>query len=425
MTSETPPYASPPFDNSRADLILRSSDTVDFRVSSFILAMSSDIFSAMLEACEAGSGDVRDGCPIVQLQENSEALDYLLRVIYPRKAPAFDDISKIPPVLHAALKYDMEKAVEVVSGALRSFAPKVPLRVWCIAVRCRLEPEARAAADEMVRQSLQVLDLPSSELQDLHAGAYYRLIRYRRLEGRVERDFTFCDPPQAQAPSSASSALEQDPQFVSPSHQRIRSLVDVTCRSSDGAEFPAHRALLALASPLMGGMVASLPPPCVIASGGLEGVEPVVVLPVLPFEEDGVTLRTLLALCYPVAEDSDAVQDLLVVRKVSDALTKYEMEDATALLRRRWSQLSQTNPLQAYLLASQHEASVEANKAEEQLFASYRDMGVYYAAAMETTSATAYQALLMKHRDRTSGSLLGALSLPRESTAYTESGTVR
>lgn len=127
----------------------------------------------------------------------------------------------------------MEKAVEVASGALPSFAPKLPLRVWCIAVRCRLESEARAAADEMNRQSLQVMDLSSDELQDIYAGAYYRLLRYRRLGGRVEQDFTFCDPPQAQT-SSSSSALEQDPHFVSPSHQCIRSLVDVMCRSSDG-----------------------------------------------------------------------------------------------------------------------------------------------------------------------------------------------
>lgn len=403
MASEpprTPPYASPPFDNPKADLIIRSSDTVDFRVFSFILGMSSDVFSTMLEACQASSGDVRDGCPIIQLQEDSLTLDHLLRVIYPRKAPTFDDVSKVPPVLQAALKYDMEKAVEIVSSALRLFAPKAPLRVWCAAVRCGLDSEARAAADEMVRQSLQVLDLTAPELQDLHAGAYYRLLRYRRLYGSVEQDFTFGSPSPAQAASSASSAAEQDPHFVSPSHQRIHSLADVMCRSSDGVDFPAHRALLALASPTMGHKVADLPPPSVTASSGLDWSAPEMDLPVLPFDEDASTLRTLLTLCYPGAERIAAVQYLLVVKKVLDALERYKMEDAMVLVRRGWSRLVETDPLQAYLLAVQHGAEDEASKAQTQLFAAGRNMDDYYVPAMETTPASVYRTLLVTYRER-------------------------
>ncbi|KAI0718321.1 hypothetical protein C8Q72DRAFT_138660 [Fomitopsis betulina] len=176
----------------------------------------------------------------------------------------------------------------------------------------------------------------------------------------------------------------------------------------------------------MGGMVAGLPPPCVTASRGLEGDEPAIALPVLPFEDDCATLRILLALCYPVAEGSDAMQGFMFVRKVYDALTKYEMDSAMVLLRREWSQLSETNSLQAYLLAVQHEAGVEANKAEEQLLASKRNMGEYYVAAMETTSATVYRAFLLKHRDSTRelSPLWRRLSRPGGAAAYTTPGMI-
>ncbi|KAI0718320.1 hypothetical protein C8Q72DRAFT_138556 [Fomitopsis betulina] len=60
----TPSYASPPFDSPKADLILRLSGFVNFRVSSFILEMASDVFSSMLEACQASSGDNRDDPPL-------------------------------------------------------------------------------------------------------------------------------------------------------------------------------------------------------------------------------------------------------------------------------------------------------------------------------------------------------------------------
>ncbi|KZT69347.1 hypothetical protein DAEQUDRAFT_765644 [Daedalea quercina L-15889] len=69
--SSAPSYASPPFDSSKADIILRSSDSVDFRVSSFILEMSSEFFANMLDACQANDEELRDGCPIIQVQEDS------------------------------------------------------------------------------------------------------------------------------------------------------------------------------------------------------------------------------------------------------------------------------------------------------------------------------------------------------------------
>ncbi|KAH9930351.1 uncharacterized protein B0H18DRAFT_994570 [Fomitopsis serialis] len=172
--SSTPPYASSPFDHPKADLILRSSDHVDFRVSKFILEVSSVFFANMFEASQANDDESRDGCPVVQMQEDSETLDSLLRIIYPRKDPILDDLPKLHAVLAAALKYEMEEATNLTGAVLRSFIPKEPLRVWAIAVRNRLEEEARAAATSF-----------PPEMLDINAGAYHRLFRYHRLEAKA------------------------------------------------------------------------------------------------------------------------------------------------------------------------------------------------------------------------------------------------
>jgi len=171
-----------PFDHPKADLILRSSDHVDFRVSKFILEVSSVFFASIFEASQANDEESRDGCPVVQMQEDSETLDSLLRIIYPRKDPILDDLPKLHAVLAAALKYEMEEATILTGTVLRSFIPKEPLRVWAIAVHNRLEEEARAAADEMIHQGISVLDSFPPEMRDINAGAYYRLFRYHHLE---------------------------------------------------------------------------------------------------------------------------------------------------------------------------------------------------------------------------------------------------
>ncbi|KZT69331.1 hypothetical protein DAEQUDRAFT_638110, partial [Daedalea quercina L-15889] len=76
-------YASSLFDNPQADLILRSCDGVDFRVFRSILAVSSDVFADMFETGQSRNEELRNGCPVVYVQEDSKTMDGLLRIIYP------------------------------------------------------------------------------------------------------------------------------------------------------------------------------------------------------------------------------------------------------------------------------------------------------------------------------------------------------
>ncbi|KAH9930355.1 uncharacterized protein B0H18DRAFT_873331, partial [Fomitopsis serialis] len=386
--SEAPRYASAPFDDPTADLILRTSDLVDFRVFRVILRLASPVFASMLEVGQAppvaadgsqtGSDDLRDGCPVVPVQEDSTTLDSLLRIIYPTKDPAFGGLLSLHPVVAAALKYEMEEAVMLGSATLLLFVPKEPLSVWAIAVRNGLETEARAAAEEMNRQGLSVLDAFPAEMQDITAGAYYRLLQYRRLEGKVEDTFEFRFPPVL-SPSPPLSPLAS---VVSP-QSRVQTFTDVICRSSDMREFPAHRAFLAFASPVMAAMLTSLP----AASQACD-------VPVLTFEEDGITLKALIDLCRPIA-DRDARQ-FLELPKLDDALKKYEMDVAMEVLQRQWSRLVASDPLRAYLLAATRKSSSQMRQAALRLLD--RTLEDYYVPALESSPSSIYRNALLYHR---------------------------
>ena len=418
-----PPYATSPFDNTLdGDLILRSSDLVDFRVVRAILRLASPFFASMLEVGQAlpnasdgaqvDGDEIRDGCRVVPVSEDSETLGTLLRIIYPQENPVLADFTRVADVLAAALKYDMVKATVLTSTKLRGFVPQDPVRVWAIAVRNRLETEARLAADEIRRQAIVVLDVFPDEMQGINAGAYYRLLRYCRLDRAVE-DFTFCDPAGSSTPDSQmttviplSPSLQPDTMMPTSLRSQFRAISDIVCRSSDGHEFPAHKALLMLASPtVLGPLVSGLS--SAAPSGEMDGS---LRMPsVLPFDENGETVQILLSLCHSAELDAGLDTDeLFLVPKVRAALEKYGMRSALEFLHQRWSTLMAENPLRAYMLASGVKNVEETSKAARLLLD--RDMQEYYTSLLETSPASVYRTALLYHRAcRDAASEVGAL----------------
>jgi len=71
------------FNVSDANLILRSSDLVDFRVHKSVLAMVSPFFQDMLSLPQPSDSESADGLPVVRLTENSELLNSLISLLYP------------------------------------------------------------------------------------------------------------------------------------------------------------------------------------------------------------------------------------------------------------------------------------------------------------------------------------------------------
>ncbi|TFY60665.1 hypothetical protein EVJ58_g5001 [Rhodofomes roseus] len=408
-TPEPPRYASPPFDDPTGDFILRSSDRVDFRVFRVILRLASSVFASMLEigqappaasdASQTGSDEFRDGCPVVPLQEDSDTLDYLLRMVYPTRDPDLGDLSKLSSVIAVALKYEMEQVVALGSTTLLRFVPKDPFSVWALTVRNGLEDQARTAADEINRQQISVLDSFPPELRDVTAGQYYRLLQYRRLGGAVGEGFKFCHPPLSLArPSPLPS-----PTATTDSTQNLAdSLVDIVCRSSDGQEFPAHRILLALASPVIATLMTRLPEQHNAGGEATDSTSTPATaltrLPVLHLDEDGATLRILICLCQPSRPASTEWQDLVTLPStVVDAVKKYEMTAVMVSLQVRWPLLAAVDPLRAYLVAANCKSSAQAREAALRLLD--RTVEDYYVQELEYSPASVYRSVLLHHRD--------------------------
>ncbi|OSX58137.1 hypothetical protein POSPLADRAFT_1041350, partial [Postia placenta MAD-698-R-SB12] len=172
-----------PFDDAtNTDVIIRTSDAVDFYVDKFILSKASAFFRLMFTLPQgpnaSDKGTVETGKPIVEVTEPAAVWEQLMRVCY--AATAFappEGIDYIWPLIEAARKYQMDGVRSVVSQALLSAdaLENHTMRVYTLACAYELEDVARMAARYTLRQPL-------------HSIAY-RLLDYHRECGRVARTF--------------------------------------------------------------------------------------------------------------------------------------------------------------------------------------------------------------------------------------------
>lgn len=178
--------ANAPFDDSCADIILRSAKSnVDFYVFKMFLSYASPFFKQMFTLPQDGvNQEVKDGLPLICVEEDHQTLDLLLRCCYPRwHAPSNrSDLDSLLLVLEAARKYEMEEVERVIRADIVAgqFIFEQPMRTYAIALRHRLGPEARLAARETLRLPLMGREY-IEELEHITAGALHRLQSYHLL----------------------------------------------------------------------------------------------------------------------------------------------------------------------------------------------------------------------------------------------------
>ncbi|OCH90547.1 hypothetical protein OBBRIDRAFT_593562 [Obba rivulosa] len=185
-TSEQPPYASSPFDDPDADVIIRTSDRTDFRLYKVVLSIASPVFKDMLPIPQPDHNgsphELRDGTPVVNVAEDKKTMDHVLRIIYPVEEPRFTSLEEVATALQVCGKYMMRKAQQFSAKHLLPYMEKEPLRVYAVACRFQLFDVAREAA----KCSLQVPLLPlaspmPSELDHLPAFRFFfELSSYRQ-----------------------------------------------------------------------------------------------------------------------------------------------------------------------------------------------------------------------------------------------------
>ncbi|KAI5987108.1 hypothetical protein EDD15DRAFT_1509838 [Pisolithus albus] len=160
----SPTFALPPFDHVKADVILRSSDGVDFRVFRLFLSLASPFFETLFDLpqpSEEANADmeIKDGLPVIPVSEGSKTLDSLLRFCYPCTLagdPVIEDFREIINVLDAAKKYSLDAIQPAVCKSL--FTPKIleahSLRCFAIACRARMQEQCDLAAKYTLREPL-------------------------------------------------------------------------------------------------------------------------------------------------------------------------------------------------------------------------------------------------------------------------------
>ncbi|KAI6149631.1 hypothetical protein BKA82DRAFT_920807 [Pisolithus tinctorius] len=229
------PYASPPFDHEKADVILRSSDNVDFRVFKLFLSLASPFFETLFDLpqpSEEMSTDVeiKDGLPVVPVSEDSKTLDPLLRFCYPctlADDPALEDFRGVINVLEAAKKYSLDAIERTVCKSL--FNPKIletnSLRCFSIACRARLQDECILAAKYTLGEPL--IPMWFEEIELITSTELLALLTYHRKCGAavqaLKSDFSWFTTEYTQSSAPWMVALRPNGYSYSGCCQRSTS----------------------------------------------------------------------------------------------------------------------------------------------------------------------------------------------------------
>ncbi|KAH9018787.1 hypothetical protein EDB83DRAFT_2679649 [Lactarius deliciosus] len=165
-----------------ADVILRSSDLVSFRVHKSILAISSPFWNDLFSLPQPPDGEVVEGIPVVHTAEDAELVHSLLTVLYPIPSVIPDSYEKALALLAASQKYNMTTVLSTVRSEIGRQLPTTEaaaFRAYAIACSKRLIPEiettARLTLDHPMTFETIIDALPLFE-----GSALSDLVRFRK-----------------------------------------------------------------------------------------------------------------------------------------------------------------------------------------------------------------------------------------------------
>ncbi|KAI0730799.1 hypothetical protein C8Q76DRAFT_716259 [Earliella scabrosa] len=391
--------AAPPFDQDTADVILRSSDAVDYYVHSVILAQASPFFRAMFTLPQPEGSD--NTLPIVDCEETSNVLQSLLTICYPILKPSSRPFEELEPTIRAAQKYEMELPIEYLKSHLRNtisiFNRPSNLQVWVAACRLHLEDIAQHAAISISSScSLETVD--ASQLDGVTAANFFRLREYCLQYRRSTSPLTplLSPPPVSESQTMAPSDSDTCPCVLNgddpDSFSSTVPFPDLICRSSDGRDFLAHRAVLAMASSVLRDRLAATAPP--VSSHHSPATS---ALSVLCFDEKREVFIQFLDICCYLRLDTMPSNPTMLAALIA-AAHKYDIDHATKLLRPPWEAAAQTEPIRAYYAAASLGLSEYAQAVLPVLLRKPSSIFHEYVPEMESAPAVAFQRLFAYYK---------------------------
>ncbi|KAK2462724.1 hypothetical protein APHAL10511_005242 [Amanita phalloides] len=308
--------ATKPFDSSaKADIILRTSNAVDFFVIKLLLSSVSTVFDSMIAMTV--DSETRNGLPVIAVPEGSKLLRQLLILVYAHydEQSDFDDIN-LCHLGMMARKYGMEIFVKNRLKRMITIPQLGPIdsfRVYITAIHLVWNDLKEVAAQETWDTPLKDL-AHHAELRDITGAQLYRYLAYR---------FKRNQPPlRADKAASSSTSLLAMPhlQKVNPVDNAPlfdwSSQVDIALRSSDLIDFFVIKSFLIFVSPHFDEIISQTQPTeKATTKNGLN---------IFTVTENSRTLRQLLLLIYPSIEEAhlDTLEAYFDVRA---AANKYKM----------------------------------------------------------------------------------------------------
>ena len=166
-----------------ANIIVRSSDQVNFRVHKSVLAVSSPFFKDLLSLPQPPDAEIVDGLPVVPLPEDAGLLNSLISLLYPITPMIPDSYQKVFALLAVCQKYELESVQSNIRSAIYHGKFPAPVkaegfRAYAIASGLGLVPEAEDAARLTLGQPMTFESLGEG-LRSFKGRGLCDLIRYR------------------------------------------------------------------------------------------------------------------------------------------------------------------------------------------------------------------------------------------------------
>ncbi|KAH9009136.1 hypothetical protein EDB85DRAFT_1477878 [Lactarius pseudohatsudake] len=175
------PFAPTCLDVPDANIIIRSSDKVNFRAHKSLLAMSSPFFKDLLSLPQPPDGELVDDLPVIQLSEDADLLNSLISLLYhvPHLTGSYEHAFAL---LAACQKYDMTSIQSYIRAEIKRWHPPSgagAFRTYAIASRMGLIPEMESAARLTLGYPMTFESLGDG-LRSFKGPALCGLVRYRR-----------------------------------------------------------------------------------------------------------------------------------------------------------------------------------------------------------------------------------------------------
>lgn len=416
--------AESPFDDLTANIVLRTSDNVDFYVYKEILKVASSFFQTLFslpQPTPVPSSDSThttqdefspEGLPIIPVPEASSALDHILRICYPRRNPErLSSLVLAEQVLIAALKYEIETAIDIAKEDFRSLGSDSPAQVYMISCKHNFEDEARLAAD-LLRQQYDLANLnrpiPGDtdfvriglEVYSDDYGRFPAVYLYRLLRHICFGDVTsFCDASEQGGHSPGS----EDPRRLPPELEDlfVDYPADIFLQSSDGIIIPAHKVILRAASATS---ILSLSEATTCPRQNE--------IPVVSLQHSSYLLTQLVLACYPLFSDLIHIHQADDDMRLFHIAQSYNMHGVASIAKSRWLSNTASDPITTYIVSSLNGWAKEADDGLQEVALRVNSVSTTCVSGMNLVGSARYYYALLQHLNKMNQRLQDLISQP-------------